>query len=706
MLAASSLSYFAAKRVHIPHTVLLVIIGVLFVPLSLFDPFSFLTEFSLTPELLFYLFLPALIFESAFNMNIRRMVDDFPVISLLAVGSLLVSSFLIAGALTFVLHLLGFNIPFLVALIFGALISSTDPVAVLALFKEVGAPRRLSLIFEGESLFNDATSLALFLVILEIAIAGYHGVGSIFDGAIMFISMLLGGIVFGLIMGGIFAKLVGFARSNEFVSITLTIVLAHLTFILAELISHTNFFGASIHLSSIIATTIASMVMGNYGRSKISPRAEEFVEKFWGQFAFIVNSLIFILIGMLTVSLPASTPEFIIPILVTIGVVAAARAISVYPFVTLYNSFTEKARVVPGAWQHLLAWGSLRGALAVTMVLIIPPSLEFAGWDHPFSAQEFILAITVGCIFATLFIKATTITPMIRRLKVDALKDIEKLEYHEARTLIHGTVLQKLSQYASKGYISRSLFEDLHKSHTERHKKSYEACDITGLDALSYQVLRLYAIGVEKKHMKELLHYGEVDELTYKRVVSKLTIQQEHVEAGKPREEIHTYVDNKDVFEILAGYLRRWMHRPSLDETLRQQYMYYRALSIIARKVLKAISELKEEANGKAFSPQSLERTIELYTKFRENSTCKMEELEMQYPWLTRRLSEELAQKAAFKVEEQLLEELYEKEMITPKVYITLRDEFEHENGSFLALPPIPAVQDQASEGVQKGART
>ncbi len=343
--------------------------------------------------------------------------------------SLLISAFFIAIALLGVFHLLNFQLPFIVLLLFGALISATDPVAVLALFKEYGAPRRLSLIFEGESLFNDGTAVALFLIVLEIALVGYHGVASIGEGIFLFSTMVIGGIGFGTFMGAVFAKAIEYTRSNESVSIMLMMVLAHITFILSELISeHLAIAGQEIKFSSIIATTIAAMMIGNYGRYKISPRAGGFVEKFWGQFAFIANSLVFILIGLLFSTLPFSIVSFSIPIIITVLIVALGRALSIYPTIAFVNRL-KKEEPIPRSWQHLLAWGSLRGALAVTLVFLIPDTYIPEGWGYVFTPKEFILALTIGCIYATLFIKATTIGHFIKKLNIDRLHRMEEVEY-------------------------------------------------------------------------------------------------------------------------------------------------------------------------------------------------------------------------------------------------------------------------------------
>lgn len=678
MLGISSLAIFWAKRVRLPHTVFLVVIGLFLGLLAQFPAFSFFTEFSLTPELLFFLLLPTLIFESAYNINVRRMVEDTKIILILAIVGLLVSTVLIGGALYFILAFLGLPVPFIVTLLFGALISATDPVAVLALFKEYGAPRRLSLIFEGESLFNDATSVALFLVLLQIAQFGYHGADTVIEGLITFTSMMIGGVLFGILIGGIFSKLVGLARENEIASITLTIVLAHVTFILAEILSHHMTFGGyHLAISPIIATTVAALLMGNYGRSKIHPRAEEFVENLWGQLAFMANSLIFILIGVLFVNVPTLDASMIVVVLVTILVVAIARALSIYPVVGIFNAFTAKQTKVPMSWQHLLSWGSLRGALAVTMVLLIPDDLTFADWSLSISPKEFLLSITVGCIFATLFVKATTIQTFMRKLKLDTLTEIEKVEAQEARALIHHEVQERITQYRERGYIDETVAGEFCAEHTAKYEAACKDLESADMSELSLRVLRMYAIGIEKKHLRELYHHNEVNESVYRRLTGKLQLQLEAIEVGNlaPNMSIHT--DGKDVFEVMASSLRKFFKPDTETKKIDNLYMYYRAQTIISRKVLKELTAIDHSSAEHIFNADALAHVLELYTNFRTQSEKKMNDIAAANPETHKRLSRALAMQTVHKIEESALHELYERQLITPKLFITLKEELD-----------------------------
>ena len=323
--------------------------------------------------------------------------------------------------------------PLLVTLLFGAIISSTDPVAVLSLFKDYGAPHRLTLIFEGESLFNDATSFALFLVFLDICIHGYTGYPTLLLAVFSFTTMLLGGVLFGLLMGFMFSKLIDLVKGNEHLEITLTLLVAHFTFILTELISkHLVIFGHEIHLSSIIATSISSMVMGNYGRFKMSHGVEEYMDKFWSYFAFVSNSLVFILMGLMFAHLSIELKIALVPILAIILVVVIARVVSVYLSVSIVNVMKLEDHI-PQNWRQLLSWGSLRGALAIVMVLLIPDNMTLPDWMFPFSIKDFITALTIGCIYFTLLVKATTIGLIIRKLKIDALSSHEELSYYKSK---------------------------------------------------------------------------------------------------------------------------------------------------------------------------------------------------------------------------------------------------------------------------------
>ncbi len=683
MLAISSISLFVAQRIKVPHTVFLVAVGVVLAGLSSLPYLGFLDDLTLTPELLFYIFLPILIFESAYNINIKHLTQDAVIISTLSVVSLLVSALLIAFGLDFVLTAVGFEIPFLLSLTFGAIISATDPVAVLALFKEYGAPRRLSLIFEGESIFNDGTGVALFLVVLAIAETGVYDASDILHGTLLFTIMVFGGILFGLIFGGAFAKLIGYTRSNEFASITLTMVLAHTTFICAELFSHhVTIGGQHIILSSIIATAVASLLMGNYGRYKIPVNGAEFVEKYWSQFAFLANSLIFIMIGMLAVTLPPATYSLMIPIAVTIFIVATARALSIYPIVGIFNFFSTAEKRIPRAWQHVLSWGSLRGALAVTMVLMIPDTLSFPNWNYLFTPKEFVLAVTVSCVFATLFIKATTIGWLMGKMKLNHFTKVEEINYREMLIYIYDTTLRKLKELADKDYITPQAYVTLAKEQHAYMRTTFAELEQYTNDPLIFvKVIRLYAMGIERRSIRRLYATNEVPERVIRRIMAKIDYQSDAIE----RDIYDTRYEHGgalDVFETLARWLRFFSWRKmSEDEQVQDEYLYYRALAIISRKVLKELRRLSACFEIVSEAPhRAVTDVIKVYETFRGGSTMKMEELRKDNIRLFDTIDASLTRHALYSIETDILEHLKERAMVTPKVSIALLERLEKEH--------------------------
>ncbi|MBY0537965.1 sodium:proton antiporter [Patescibacteria group bacterium] len=679
MLGISSLAIFWAKRFKLPHTVFLVIIGMGLGLLATIPSFHFFAEFKLTPELLFFLLLPTLIFESAYNINVRRLVEETPIVLILSIVGLLISTICIAIPLFYLLQFFGMSVPFIIPLIFGALISATDPVAVLALFKEFGAPNRLSLIFEGESLFNDATAVALFLVLLEIAQFGFHGYDTVIAGVISFSSMMIGGVLFGILCGVVFSYLIGLTRENETASITLTVVLAHITFILAEILSHhLAIAGTHLPLSPIIATTVAALLLGNYGRPKIHPRAEEFVEKLWGQLAFFANSLIFILIGVLFVSGPTLNSQMFFVVLCTIIIVALARAISIYPLVGIFNRTVPAKERVPLSWQHLLSWGSLRGALAVTMVLLIPADFTLTNWALDMSVRDFLLSLTIGCIAATLFIKAPTMQWFMRKLKLDGLTDIEQIEYQEARALMHKEVSDKLEIYKERGYIQADLAHTLQLEHTKLFTESCAMVDSlskSAKDAIAVQVLRLFAIGIEKRHLKELYHHDEVNEAVFKRLTGKLQLQHESISAGELNSNMSIHTDSKDVFERMATFFKKYLGQETVFTNIQNNYMYYRAQTIIARKVLKELESFSGNNHASIFTSEAINHTKSLYEEFRNQSQQKMQAIYNNNVQIIDALSQKLAQQTVHKVAEHVLEHVTENELITPKLSIILKGE-------------------------------
>ncbi len=547
LLFLSGVVFIGAKKINFPYTIALVAFGLLLGILVKFFPgLSFLTAFELSKETLLYVFLPVLLFESAYNIRFREIIQHTRAISLLAVISLLIAAVISAGILYYVLGWFGIAIPFLVLFAFGTLISATDPVAVLALFKEMGAPKRLTLIFEGESLFNDGTAIALLLVVLGILIHDPHAhhsifthamqpiaeamgsFGTIFNGFLSFALMIIMGFVIGGLVGYFASRSLTYISRSSLLEIALTLIIAHATFLFAEWVNH-----AIIPVSPVIATTIAALVMGNYGRYKISAETRHMMGEYWEFFAFIANSMVFLLVGIMIVNLDIKFAELWLPIVISIIAVAIARAISVYAVLIPLNKCKSEF-IIPNSWMHLLSWGSLRGGLAIIMALFIPADFRPEGWMLETGVRDFVLALTVGCIIFTTFVKATTIPAMLQKLKITAPSSLETMDYAQGKILFLLKLLAKIDSISTRGYMSEEqktkITQKYQKELDKAHKEFFEKISKEELETILERTLALHAIEIEKSILIHLFNHHEVPEWILRRMLNKLDSQIERVE--------------------------------------------------------------------------------------------------------------------------------------------------------------------------------
>ena len=288
------------------------------------------------------------------------------------------------------------------AVVFGVLIAATDPIAVLAMFKDTGIKGRLRLLVESESLFNDGVAAVLFALVLTWAQA--TDVGQLTAAFVPRALALTtgGGILVGIACGGAAIALAG-RTSDHLVEAALTAVAAYGSFLLAE----------SLHFSGVLATVAAGLLMGNLGMLRedeklniFSPDGRSFVIGLWEFAAFIANSLIFLLIGLRVAAMPITGIIGSGALLIAIGLVLAGRALTVYPLCLLFRLSTW---AIPTSEQHVLWWGGLRGALALALALALPPS---------FPLYNEILITAFGVVVFSVVVQGLTMPLLLRKLSL------------------------------------------------------------------------------------------------------------------------------------------------------------------------------------------------------------------------------------------------------------------------------------------------
>jgi CPA1 family monovalent cation:H+ antiporter len=388
-LGAAILVAIIARRMRLPYTVGLVLTGIGLAVAGLE------TGAMLTHDFIFEVVLPPLLFEAALSIRWRELRQDMlPVVVLSTLGVVISAVVVAAGMVKFLAW------PAAPALAFGVLIAATDPIAVLAMFKDTGIKGRLRLLVESESLFNDGVAAVLFALVLTWAQATDGSQLSTVSVGRTLAFMTGGGILVGLACGAAAITLAG-RTSDHLVEATLTAVAAYSSFLLAE-----NF-----GFSGVLATVAAGLLMGNLGvlredenRNIFSPDGRSFVISLWEFAAFIANSLIFLLIGLRVAAIPFASVG-VRAVLLAIGLGLAGRALTVYPVCLLFRFSTW---AIPVREQHVLWWGGLRGALALALALALPPS---------FPLHDDILITAFGVVVFAVVVQGLTMPWLLLMLK-------------------------------------------------------------------------------------------------------------------------------------------------------------------------------------------------------------------------------------------------------------------------------------------------
>ena len=366
-----------ARRLRVPYSIGLVIAG------SGLALLPYAPNVQLTKELIFTAFLPPLIFEAAFYLEWPDLRKDLTVIVTLATLGVTLS----AAATSFGMRYLA-RWEWTGAILFGVLISATDPVSVIATFKEAGAKGRIRLLVEAESLFNDCTAAVAFTIALVFASGQSFGVA----GGLKTLGItVIGGLLCGALVAGIALLLAG-RTDDHLVEITFTVVAAYGSFLLAE----------HFHGSGVLATVTAGIIVGNVGHLGISAKSREAVDGFWEYAAFVANSLIFLLIGMHVAS--QNFKSVLIPAVIAIVLVTPARAIAIYPCCLIFSQSTLK---VTAKQQHILFWGGLRGALALALALGLPVEMPH---------RQEIITVAFAVVAFSILVQGLTIKPFMRKL--------------------------------------------------------------------------------------------------------------------------------------------------------------------------------------------------------------------------------------------------------------------------------------------------
>lgn len=491
LLLIASVVAVAVKYVRLPYTIALVLVGLLVGSLRV------LPEIPLSEEVIFYLVLPPLLFEGALNMDLSHLRRSLKPIAMLAVAGVVVSVAIVG----YLLHLL-LTIPLPLALLFGAMITPTDPVSVLATFKSLGVPKRLATIVEGESIFNDGTGVVMFAILLEMLRSGEF---SPLQGAAKFLFVCAGGAVVGLLLGYVAYRLLA-CIDDHLIEVTITLILAFSSFILAE----------HFHASGVIAVVASGLIIGNYGRLfSMSPSTRLALITFWDFAVFIVNSLIFLIIGIDIH--PEKLLAYSKEVAVAIAAVLAARALAVYPLLGLLN-LRLRSRI-PLLWQHIIFWGGLHGTIPVALAL---------GLERDFPMRELLASMTFGVVLFSLVLQGLSLELILRGSPLVRKHEL-RLAYEEklARAIANKAARREIERMLEEGEVSRKVGEEVISAlEGEAERLAREIAQLVEKDLGIQKEERFTALRrsleAQKSAVREAVVRGLISEEVARRVVEDI----------------------------------------------------------------------------------------------------------------------------------------------------------------------------------------
>ncbi len=650
-LAVGALTRAFSKRTKFPYTVAMLGVGVAVgLGLEYGDVEAPVAEFltsgpALSADLIIFVFLPALIFESAFALDVHAFRKNIGFVLFLAVPALLVATLLTAlwmlGVTAGPLGLSGWDWGWGAALVFGALISATDPVAVVSILRDVGAPKRLGLLIEGESLFNDGTAIVAFTVLLSLlAGGGFDTQHAVFE----LLRVAGGGVAVGLVLAWVIGNWLARTFQDALVEITLTLVLAYAAMIFAE---------AVLHVSGVLAIVTAGVYLAGPGRTRISPEVAHFLHQFWELLAYIANTVIFLLVGFLIAShlhtARASTLGVIVLGFVGIVIIRFLVIFSVLPIINrLVDQPVDRRSGVA------MAWGGLRGAVSLALALIVA--------QHPDVGEELgvqILSVTAGIVLLTIAVNGTTTGWVLRKLGLTRIGAAEALADVRAAERLLKNVEDRVADADADPALRTVPWHEVREglrarrsAITEELGVSLRRFDEAGATARAAGVWQR-ALGVERRFYRAAYSDGTIGPRALARLEIEIDQHFDRIEA-----------DDFDAPPSRLGEpgwalrLEQWVRTLGLPFGR----LAFHVLSLrydVARVIAEAASRVRAELREvRADDAEAVDAVTNVYRRYADDALHVLEDLRVHMPELATAIESRLARRIALSFEKSAVDGL------------------------------------------------
>ena len=592
------------KKTTFPYTVGLFAIGIV---IGLLDRFGVFPETgflksavdfagNMDPDLILFIFLPILIFDGAYELDLHVFRKSLLNSTLLAgpgmVIAMLLTVVFIMGMASFIPACEGWNWNY--AFMFGALISATDPVAVVALLKELGTSKRFSTLVDAESMLNDGTGIVLFMLFFGV----YTNAGAVADPFLNFLIVVFGGMLLGWVTARFTIWLLGKVGGEEAVQNSVIIVSSYITFILAQSI---------LDVSGVIALVAFGLTITNAGRPKLKPEVNHFMDQFWELMAYIANTLIFIIVGVvIAMKIELSWTSLLLVILVYVGVnIVRMLVISIlYPFM-------KKAGY--GLTRHesfILAWGGLRGALGLTLALMVSYTLEI-----PEDIRRQILLFTGGIVTLTLAVNATTMRWLLLKLGLTKVPS--------AKMLLDYSLKKQITDNSEK-YLERlkkrEALEVANWALVEKFLPEPETAPVVSIQTKDVLAdVRLRVIEKERALCRNLYNEGIISNISLKKLLASLDELYDR-DGHMPlsyRKSIFKYYDYPFYIRWTQNKesIKKWVDRYAHERVI-NGYDMGRGFVITQKESLKLV---KDFSNSSVLSDSKKEALLQLVKEIEEN---------------------------------------------------------------------------------------
>ncbi len=584
LLAGAVVLGVLARRANLPLTVVLAAVGFVAGWLSHIQSPLHGERFE---EVLVFVFLPVLVFEAAFGLSTRAFVRNLGPILVLAIPALAISAALVGLSLY-----VGLGTPLIPALLFGTLISATDPVAVVAIFRELGVPRRLLTLVEGESLLNDGVAIVLFTILLSAALGGDLNAG---EGVWDFITVFFGGAAIGAGVGLLAALALPWL--DRLAAAALSLAVAYGGFMLADEV---------LGFSGVTATVAAGLVLGGSAPIRATAPVRELWEALWEALGYVANALLFLLIGLAID--PALLADNVGAIGLAIAAVLLARAVAVVPLVSLL----ERVAGIPPVGmrnQVVLIWGGLRGGVALALALALPEELP---------QREQFVAMTGGVVLATLLLNATTIGALVRRLGLDEPSSADRFLAGGARLSAIAAARKRLADLGIEDPVVSSELD----AAEEAARVELASLSLTAADEI--QVVTRRGLVVERGTYQHLSDAGLLPPMVTRILLHEVDDQAEALGVGHVSlADLHRR--ERPRFDRMVAKVTSWLPSPVGDDPTELAYAEASARRLSARRTGEALELFMRLPN---LDPAAVEDAKASFARWEEEAVAELAELD------------------------------------------------------------------------------